>query len=145
MPAKTFGDQVLEAVGRSRDAMAAAMDLPTARLPLFDFTELLFELGKTVGAQGAGVVDVPKLSRGSWPRTAENRRRLALFGPNGEPHRPAVGALAQFFPLGDIDRLPAHDLIIFDHRPVESFAARAASRRRGLARHGVEGTRKLQE
>ena len=83
MAAKALGDKVLETVGRSRNAIAAAIDLATARLALFHFAELFFELGKTVGSQSAGMIDVAELSCASRSRTTENRGRLALFGPNG--------------------------------------------------------------
>ena len=83
MSSKALGDKVLETVGRSRNSIAAAIDLATARLALFDLAKLLFELGKTVGTQSAGMINVAKLSRASRSRTAENRRRLAFFGPNG--------------------------------------------------------------
>lgn len=136
VPAELLGNQMFKAIGRPRQALVVAADLAARCLHLLDLAEVFFKPSQAIGSHGGGVVDIADLLGCKRLGPTEDGLRLAFFRPDRQPRRPAIGALAQFLPLGDIDCWPAHHGVILDARPIRTLHAQASSGGNLRRRHG---------
>src|SRR4029079_8321284 len=115
--AEPIGDQVLDTVAGPVEPLALTADLPTLELPLAQRTEMLLEPRQAIGPQRGGPIDVAQAARVRRLRAAEDHSPLHLVRPGRQPVPAAARALAQLFPVGQLDDRPLHDAVVIHPRP----------------------------
>jgi len=126
---ESFGDQVLDAIVGTVQALAAATGLATLELSLAQRTQVLLEARQAVRPQRRRPIDVAQAPRRGRLRAAEDHPALDLLGPHRQPQAPAARTLAQLFPFGQLDHRPELPILLTLLDEASERVAPAALRR----------------